>query len=161
MKKDGGLNQFFLRSWFTLDEGIGDYIGKFCGLSQRLANMGRICENWWLLYLLFSGLGDEHSTWATLFCNASRKEADAPLLNIVTSLLLDKFQLISKPGNIQSMALFGSTSRKHRFNSSFSTHSNRTKSTYNKATAKCTHCNKSFQEAVNCWLLHSELVKAR
>lgn len=35
-------------------EGIGDYVGKLCGLSQRLANMGRVCENWWLVYLLFS-----------------------------------------------------------------------------------------------------------
>lgn len=39
-------------------EGISNYIEKFRGLSQRLANMGRICENWWLVYLLFSGLGN-------------------------------------------------------------------------------------------------------
>lgn len=52
-------------------ENTGDYIGKFQSLSQRLLNMGRVCENLWLVYLFFSGLGDEHSTWATMFRNAS------------------------------------------------------------------------------------------
>ena len=122
--------------------------------------MGRVCENWWLVYLLFSGLGDEHSTWATSFRNASHKEPDPPFLNIVTAQLLDESRLISKPGTSQSgMALFGSTSKKRRFNSSLPAQSARPKSTYNKATAKCSHCKKPFHEAINCWILHPELAK--
>lgn len=105
-------------------ESTGDYIGKFRSLSQRLSNMGRACENWWLVYLLFSRPGDEHSTWATSFRNASRKEPDPPLLNVVTAQLLDESRLISKPGTSQSgMALFGSTSKKRRFNSTLSAQS--------------------------------------
>lgn len=46
-------------------EGTGDGIGEnSVDCFQRLANMGRVCENWWLVYLQFSGLGDEHGTWA-------------------------------------------------------------------------------------------------
>lgn len=114
-------------------KGTGDYIGKFHALSQRLANIRRIYKNWWLVYLLFSGFGNEHSTWATLFCNASQKEADPPLLNIVTLQLLDKSRLITKPRNTQSnIALFGLVSKKRRFNSYFPTQSNQIKSTYSK-----------------------------
>ena len=76
-------------------ESTTDYIGKFGSLSQRLSNMERACENWWLVYLLFSGLGDEHSTLATFFRNPSRKEPDPSLLNFVTAPLLDESRLIS------------------------------------------------------------------
>lgn len=80
--------------------------------------MGRVCENWWLVYLLFSGLGDERGTWAISFRHASCKEPDPPLLNDVTAQLLDRPCLTSKPGTTQSsMALFGSTLKKSRFNS--------------------------------------------
>ena len=41
-------------------ENTGDYISKLCGMSQHLANMGRVWPNWVLVYLLISGLGDEH-----------------------------------------------------------------------------------------------------
>ena len=70
-----------------------DYIGKFRSFSQRLSNMGRVCKNWWLVYLLFSGLGDEHLTWATSFHNASCQEPDPPFLNVVTAQLLDLGQV--------------------------------------------------------------------
>lgn len=114
-------------------EKTGNYIGKFHGLSQQLANMRHICENRWLEYLLFSGLRDEHSTWASLFCNALQKEADSSLFNIVTSQLMDKSRLIIKPGNKQSgIALFGLASKKCMFNSIFPTQSNWTKSIYKK-----------------------------
>ncbi len=142
-------------------ESTGDYIGKFCSFSQRLSNMGRACENWWLVYLFFSRLGDKHSTWATSFRNASRKELDSPLINVVTVQLLDESRLIGKPGTSQSgMALFGSTSKKRRFNSSLPAQSARSKSTYNKAIEKCSHCKKSFHEAIDRWILHLELARS-
>ncbi len=131
-------------------ESTGDYIGKFCSLSQPLSNVGLAFENWWLVYLLFSGLGDEHSTWTTSFRNASCKEPDQPLLNVITTQLLDKSRPISKPGTSQSgMALFGSISKKRRFNSSVLAQSARPKSIYNKASVKCSHCKKLFHEAID------------
>lgn len=82
------------------------------------------------------------------------------MLNVVTAQLLDESRLISKPGTSQSdMALFGSTSKKRRFNSSLPAQSARPKSTYNKAIAKCSHCKKPFHEAIDCWILHPELAR--
>lgn len=63
---------------------------------QRLANMGRVCPNWILVYLWISGLGDEHNSWATSFRNASRKEPDTPLLDVFISQLLDESRLTNK-----------------------------------------------------------------
>lgn len=40
-------------------ENTRDYIGKLRGISQRLANIGQVCPNWVLVYLLISGLGDD------------------------------------------------------------------------------------------------------
>lgn len=140
-------------------ENTGDYIGKLRGMSQCLANMGRVCPNWVLVYLLISGLGDEHHSWATSFRNASRKEPDLPLLDVVTSQLLDESRLTNKSGASDSgMALFSSTSKKRKLYPTYST-SIQGKSTYNKATAKCTHCKKSYHEAVDCWILHPELAR--
>ena len=80
---------------------------------------------------------------------------DPPLFSVVTAQLLDESRLINKPEHADSsMALFGTTSKKRKFNPS----GNRAKTSYNKATAKCTHC-KSFHEAVDCWILHPELAR--
>ena len=126
-------------------ESTGDYIGKFRICSQCLSNMGRACKNWWLVYLLFSRLGDKHSTWATSFRNSSCKEPYPPHLNVVTAQLLDGSGLMSKPGTSQSgITLFGLTSKKRCFNSSLLAQSARPKSIYNKATAKCSYCKKPF-----------------
>lgn len=43
-------------------ERTGDYLGKFCRLSQQLANMGQVCKNWWLIYLLFSSLDYKYTS---------------------------------------------------------------------------------------------------
>lgn len=67
-------------------------------MSQCLANMGQVCRNWVLVYLLTSGFGDEHSSWATSFRNASRKGPDPPFFDLVTSQLLDESWLINKSG---------------------------------------------------------------
>ena len=57
------------------------------------------------------------------------------------------------------MALFGLTSKKRCFNSSLPAQSAQPKSTYNKITAKCSHCKKPFYEAIDCWILHSKLAR--
>lgn len=125
-----------------------NYVGNLHELSQNLANIGRVCENLWSVYLLFSGLEDEHASWATVFRNASRKEVDQLSFNVVT---LDKFCLINKPEYSESnMALFKTNSQKRRFNSTFTAQSNRAKSTSNEANAQCTYCKKPSWSS---WLL--------
>lgn len=48
----------------------------------------------YIVYLLISGFGDEHSIRATSFRNASRKEPDPPFFDLATSQLLDESWLI-------------------------------------------------------------------
>lgn len=121
--------------------------------------MGRVCPNWILVYLLISGLGDKHHSWATFFCSVSQKELDSPLLDIVTSQLLNESRLTNKSGASDSgMALFSSISKKRKLHPISST-SMRGKSTYNKITAKCTPCKKCYHEAIDCWILHLDLTR--
>lgn len=72
----------------------------------------------------------------------------------MTAQLPNKPCLINKPKDADSsMALFGTTSKKQKFNPS----GNRAKTSYNKATSKCIHCKKLFHEAVDYWILYFEL----
>lgn len=103
-----------------------------------------------MIYLLISELGDEYHSWVIFFRNALQKEPDLPLLNIVTSQLLDESRLTNKfrASNLD-MALFSFTSKKCKVYLISST-SMQDKLMYNKARAKYIYYKKSYYEAVNC-----------
>lgn len=97
-------------------EGIGTYVRKLPGLTQRLTGkMGRVCGNLWPVYLLSNRLRDKHPTGAAAF-------------------------------RILAWLYLGQPSKKRRSNSIFPGQSSlpRAKSTSSKATAKCAHWEKSF-----------------
>ncbi len=49
--------------------------------------MGHVCENWYLVYFLFSGLGDEHGTWATSFRNTGSSTSVAAQMRVVCGVV--------------------------------------------------------------------------
>lgn len=149
------------------------YVAKFQALYLRLSNMGRKLDNWILVYMLFSRLGEELTSWATTVGNASQKDTELPEFSTITAQLLNESRILSKSfgGTDTFIVLFGK-SGKQKFSSSMSsnaglltkrstprTDSNSKKASYNKTTAKCTHCNKSYHLVKNCWFLHPEKAK--
>lgn len=121
--------------------------------------MGRKLDNWILVYMLFSGLRDEHASWATTVRNISRKDAEPPQFDAITAQLLDESRILanSSAGTDTIIALFGKQSSERKFNPTISSNTgpftkrsgprsetNSKKAGYDKATARCTHCNRSY-----------------
>ena len=140
------------------------YVAKFRALYFRLSNIGKKLNNWILVYMLFSGLGEEHTSWATTVQNASRKDAKSPEFSIITAKLLDEAWILSKSlGKTDtSIALFGKSGKQKFSPGIFSNAAPSTKGSmprgepiskkagYDKATAKCTYCNKSYHAVEDC-----------
>ena len=156
-------------------EHTDSYVAEFRALYLCLSNMGRKLDNWILVYILFSGLGDEHTSWATTVRNTSRKDAEPPQFTTITAQLLDESRILAKSsaGTNTTTALFGKQSGKQKFSSTISSNAgpstkrlshhsetNSKKAGYNKSTAKCTHCNRSYHAVEDCWFLHPEKAKA-
>lgn len=100
-------------------ENTDSYVAKFRALYFCLSNMDKKLDNWILVYMLFSGLGDKHTSWATTVQNASRKDAEPPEFSTITAQLLDKSRILLKSlgGTDTTIALFGKQSSKRKFNS--------------------------------------------
>lgn len=137
--------------------------------------MGRKLDNWIVVYMLFSGLGDKHTSWATTVRNASQKDAEPPEFSTITAQLLDESWILAKSsaGTDTTIALIGKQFGKQKFSStissnlgpstkrsSFCIETNPKKSGYNKATAKCTPCHRSYHAVEDCWFLHLEKARA-
>ena len=62
---------------------------------------------------MFSGLKEEHTSWATIVQNASQKNAKPPESSIITAQLLDKAWILSifLVGIDKSIALFGKSGK--------------------------------------------------
>ncbi len=156
-------------------EDSDSYVPKFRSLYLRLSNMGRKLDNWILVYMLFSGLRNEHTSSATTVQNASRKDAEPPEFSTITAQLLDESRIFAKSsaGTDTTIALIGKQFGKRKFSSIISSNpgpstkrssprskTNSRKAGYNKATAKCTHCNRSYLAIEDDWFLHPKQEKA-
>ncbi|MCJ1348207.1 hypothetical protein MMC31_006438 [Peltigera leucophlebia] len=141
-------------------EDTDSYVAKFRALYLCLSNMGRKLDNWIL---------------AITVQNASRKDAEPPEFSSITAQLPDESRILAKSsaGTDATIALFGKQSGKRKFSSTISSNAgpstkrssphsdtNSKKAGYNKATAKCTHCNRSYHAVEDCWFLHPEKAKA-
>ena len=65
-------------------EDTDSYFAKFRVFYLRLSNMERKLDNWILVYMLFIGLGNEHTSWTTTVRNASRKDVEPPEFSSIT-----------------------------------------------------------------------------
>ena len=59
--------------------------------------------------MLFNGLGDEHTGWATTVQNAFRKETELPEFSNITAQFLNESQILPKssPGTDTTISLIG------------------------------------------------------
>ena len=77
-------------------EDTDSYIAKFRAFYLRLTNIEKKLGNWILVYMLFNGLGDEHTGWATTVQNVFRKETEPPEFSIITAQPLNESQILPK-----------------------------------------------------------------
>ena len=125
--------------------------------------------------MLFSGLGNEHTSSATTVRKASRKNGEPPEFSTITTQLLDESRIFAKSsaGTDTTIALIGKQFGKRRFSSTISSNpgpstkrssprskTNSRKAGYNKASTKYTHSNRSYHAVEDGWFLHSEKEKA-
>ncbi len=125
--------------------------------------------------MLFSDLINEHTSWAITVWNTSWKNVKPLVFSNITEQLLDKSWIVAKSsaGTDTTIALIGKQFGKQKFSSTISSNpglstrqsspwskTNCRKTGYNKATVKCTHCNRSYHAVEDCGFLHSEKTKA-
>ncbi len=128
-------------------------------------------DNWIWVYMLFSGLGDEHTSWATTVQNLSRKDVEPFEFSTITTQLLHKSRILAKSsaGTDTKNTLIGKQFGKRKFSSTISSNpglstkrsspcskTNTRKARYKKAKANCTHWNRSYHAVQDCWFLHLE-----
>ncbi len=103
-------------------EDTDSYVAKFRVLYLCLSNMGKGLDDWILVYMVFSGLGDEYTSWATTVQNASRKDVEPPEFSTITAQLLDKSRILAKSsaGTDTTMALIRKKFSKQKFGSTMS-----------------------------------------
>ena len=137
--------------------------------------MERKLDNWILVFILFSGLGDKHTRWASTVRNASQKDAEPPEFSTITMQVLEESRILAKSsaGTDTTMAFIGKQLSNQKFSSTMSSNTgpstkrssplsetNSKKAGYNKEIAKCTHCYGSNHAVDHCWFLHPEKAKA-
>lgn len=176
MRLDGGPNLSYWGSLSAQDNPIvkicmDSYVAKFRTPYFCLLNMRRKLDSWVLVYIFFSGLGDNHISRATTAWNASSKNAKPSKFSTITAQLLNESRILAKSsaGTDPTIALFGNQSGKQKVNSTISSNAgpsikwpslhsktNLKKAGYDKATAKCTCRNRSHHTIDDCWFLHLE-----